>query len=109
MEIEGMVFPRLQWVGPDEPREAARDIRMAVERHRGDLRGGERSYNRVELAGLFAEYELTDREEDLLAKFLVGAWTGWLHTSFPDRCFVLELMRADETGEGLEITFYEQR
>lgn len=71
----------------------------------------ERSFNLVFIRRIFGpdRRDATDEEERLLAETVAEAWRAWLHWRYQGRRFVVEVLGAEETGDVIGVTFYEDR
>ena len=72
----------------------------------------EASFNIVDVAYIFGaerEDEVSEDEIDLLARIIRDAWDAWLHHLFPERRFVVEYIPAEENGDEVAVTFYQDR
>jgi hypothetical protein len=105
IEFEGMIFLE----GTIEDESDRQRVREAFRQYGGDRTKTEQSFNSVEVPSLFGgrAAETTEREDEFLASRICAMWTARLRELFPDRRFVVEMQRADETGGEIAVRFYQ--
>jgi hypothetical protein len=86
-------------------------LREAIERYGGDLGRVEQSFNFHELDLLFGGLQGTSQDDDeWLAERLTAMWKARLRDLFPNREFLVEVVRPEPSeGHELGVIFYERR
>ncbi len=71
----------------------------------------EASFNFIEVGYLFnTEGRDTSDSDDLILAYRIrDAWQGWLNFNFPERKFIIEVLKPEETGSTVGVHFYENR
>lgn len=69
----------------------------------------EENFNWIEPSYVLADRPKTDREEELLCRFIASSWDAYLKARFPERTFAVRLIPAEETGDTLGVGFSEVR
>jgi hypothetical protein len=106
VEIDDMIF--LRDVVEDElDRQRVLDALATYK----DKAQTEHAFNMVEIAPLFGGRmaEFDDNEEMALAEQMKVMWAARLHSAFPGRTFVVEILSAEETGGELAVRFSQER
>ncbi len=106
VEIEGMVFLE----GTFEDEADMQRLREAIERYSGDHDKVEESFNFQELDLLFGLQGTSEEDDEWLAERLTAMWKARLHDLFPNRQFLVEVVRPDPSeGHELGVIFHEHR
>ena|ERR1700726_16404 len=106
VEIDGMIF----MAGSFEDEDDLSRLSQALATYGGDRLKTEKSFNLFTISSLFGRRigETTDEEDGCLLERLAQMWHSRLRQVFPERCFVVEVLADQQTGEGPGIIFYQQ-
>lgn len=78
---------------------------------RDGRQAAEESFNFTEVAYLFngRRNEVTDQDDEYLARYLRVSWQGWLAYRYPGRQFKVSLLPPEVSGSVFSVTFCEIR
>ena len=105
VEIDGMVFLKETFEDMDDYRRLAE----AFERYGRDPQKTEQAFNLVEVPSLFGRRlgETTDEEDVFLAERLAEMWRCRLQQLYPQRRFMVEVLKPEQTGGEVGVIFYQ--
>jgi hypothetical protein len=107
MEVDGSIL--LTRGLPHDDRR--RDFLAAKRQGNEDLSELEASFNFVEVGYLFGPHgrDISDEEDELLARRIAEAWRGCLKVRYPERKCAVRALSPEETGSTVGVCFYEVR